>query len=329
MSSHDSFCPAWWLNSSHLQTLYPALCRQPPLVSRNRETLITPDEDFLHLDHYDHDPNRPLAILLHGLSGSSNSGYILGLQQALSEQGIASVAMNFRGCSGAPNHLARSYHSGDTEDIDFVYRTLRRRFPNRVFCAVGFSLGGNVLLKWLGEQGDNIALAAAASVCAPLVLSECANRMDSGFSKIYRDRLLTELKEYIHVKRQHLESLGAFDEAKKLHQLGDLSSLNSFWQYDERVVAKLHGFNDACDYYHRCSSRQFLIKIRVPSLLIQAIDDPFMTPAILPDTRELAACVTLEIHDSGGHVGFVAAKHGVLPDYWLERRIPAFLTSHL
>lgn len=329
MSFHDSFRPACWLNNQHLQTLYPALCRNPPLLVRTRETLDTPDHDFLDLDHFDHDPNRPLAILLHGLSGSSNSGYILGLQQSLSQQGIASVVMNFRGCSGRPNRLARSYHSGETEDIDFVYRTLRKRFPQRRFCAVGFSLGGNVLLKWLGEQGGNISLAAAATVCVPLVLSECASRMDQGFSKIYRDRLLKELKEYIHNKRRHLESIGALKEAKKLHQLGDLALLNSFWQYDEHVIASLHGFTDAYDYYQRSSARQFLIHIRIPTLLIQAADDPFMTPAVLPEAKELAACVTLEVHDSGGHVGFVAAKHGLQPDYWLERRIPAFLASQL
>ena len=329
MSFRDSFYPAWWLNNQHLQTLYPALCRQPPQLIRVRETLITPDNDFLDLDHYDHDTNRPLAILLHGLSGSSRSGYILGLQQALSQQGIASVVMNFRGCGGTPNRLARSYHSGETEDIDFLYRTLRKRFPQRTLCAVGFSLGGNVLLKWLGEQGANIALAAAATVCVPLVLSECANRMDQGFSRLYRDRLLKELKAYIHDKHRYLEHIGAIAEAEKLHRLGDLSSIRSFWQYDEQVIASLHGFADARDYYCRSSARQFLIDIRVPTLLIQAADDPFMTTAVLPAADELSPCVEIELHPSGGHVGFVSARQGLLPDYWLDQRIPAFLSPLL
>lgn len=329
MSFHDSFRPAWWLNGQHLQTLYPALFRSPPRLFRTRETLVTPDNDLLDIDHYDHDAHAPLVILLHGLSGSSRSGYILGLQQALRKHGMSSVAMNFRGCGGRPNRLARSYHSGETEDIDFLYRTLRKRFPQRPFYVVGYSLGGNVLLKWLGEQGASIDLAAAVSVCVPLVLSECATRMDQGFSRLYRDRLLQELKHYIQDKRQYLARLGAGSEAEKLRQLGDLSSIRSFWQYDDRVVARLHGFGDADDYYRRSSAKQFLIDIRVPTLLIQAADDPFMTPAVIPKPDELSTSIDLELHPRGGHVGFVAAKHGFSVDYWLERRIPAFLYEQL
>jgi len=327
MASLAPFRPAWWLNGQHLQTLYPALCRCPPRLVRRRETLITNDHDFLDLDHYDADHDRPLAILLHGLSGSSNSVYILGLQHALSLHDIASVAMNFRGCSGHPNRLARSYHSGETEDIDFVYRTLRKRYPRRTLYAVGFSLGGNVLLKWLGESGNQLTLAGAASVCAPLVLSECATRMDQGFSRIYRNNLLRELKHYIAEKQRHLEHIGATDEAEKLRELGDLSSIQSFWQYDDRVVARIHGFASAEDYYRRSSAKSFLRTIRVPTLLIQAADDPFMTSAVLPSPAELANSINFELYPRGGHVGFVAARHGVLPDYWLERRIPAFLSQ--
>lgn len=197
---HNAFRPAWWLNSPHLQTIYPAFLRRisPPAGVR-RERLETPDGDFLDLDWIDNG-DRPLAILLHGLAGSSRSGYIQGLQHSLLAAGLASVALNFRGCSGEMNRMARCYHSGETEDIDFLYNTLRRRFPNRAMAAIGFSLGGNVLLKWLGEQGDKLELSAAVAVSVPLLLNECADKLDRGFSKLYRDYLLRELKQYMRVK---------------------------------------------------------------------------------------------------------------------------------
>ena len=322
------FRPAWWLRNPHLQTLYPALLRKPAPLNRKRERLTTPDGDFLDLDWYG-DARSVVAILMHGLSGSSGSGYILGLQTALHEQGLTSVAMNFRGCSGESNRLARCYHSGETEDIDFVYRSLRQRYPKADFLAVGFSLGGNVLLKWLGEQGAAVSLKAAVAVSVPLVLSECATRLDNGFSRIYRKYLLDELKQYVRLKHRYLLKIGARAEAEKLAQLGDLSGIRSFWQYDDRVVARLHGFVDAHDYYRRASSRQFLPSIRVPTLLIQAQDDPFMTRAVLPSTEELSSQVSLEVYPGGGHVGFVAGYKSFKPHYWLDHRIPEFLQNHL
>jgi predicted alpha/beta-fold hydrolase len=326
--TQHAFQPAWWLKSPHIQTLYPALLRKALPIKRIRERLWTPDKDFIDLDWYG-DDKTSLVILLHGLSGSSESGYILGLQQALLTQGFSSVAMNFRGCSGEPNYLARSYHSGETEDIDFVYQTLRQRHPKTALAAVGFSLGGNVLLKWLGEQGKNAHLCAAVAVSVPLVLSECASRLDKGFSKIYRKHLLDELKHYIHKKRDYLTSKGHSSEADKLRQLGDLSSISSFWQYDDQVVARLHGYKDATDYYNRSSSRQFLSAIQTPTLIIHAQDDPFMTAAVVPDASELSSQIELEIYPHGGHVGFIAGQKWLHLDYWLDRRIPTFLQSWL
>jgi predicted alpha/beta-fold hydrolase len=323
-----TFKPAWWLKNRHLQTLYPALLRKissPPL---RRERLITPDHDFIDLD-WCGEGDKPVVILLHGLSGSSQSGYIKGLQHILLTHDFRSVALNFRGCSGEPNHSARCYHSGETEDIHFLYQTLREREPNTALAVIGFSLGGNVLLKWLGEQGDKLSLFAAVAVSVPLVLSTCATKLDYGFSKIYRANLLTELKDYIHNKLQHLEKLGLQHEAEKITQLGDLSKIKSFWEYDDLVVAKLHGFKNAHDYYHRSSSRQFLKKIVVPTLMIQALDDPFMMPEVLPSLEELSPHVQLEITPAGGHVGFVGGQIPFKPLYWLEQRIPEFLFDKL
>ena len=325
MFIQTAFKPAWWLRNAHLQTVYPALFRKSSVpINRKRERLNTADNDFIDLD-WCGEGDKPLVILLHGLTGSSCSSYILGLQNVLLKQGMRSVTLNFRGCSGEPNQLARGYHSGDTGDIDFVYRTLRQREPETSMAVVGFSLGGNVLLKWLGEQGDKVSLAAAVAVSVPLVLARCATKLDHGYSKIYRNKLLRELKLYIRGKQRHLEKIGDHHEAGKIHQIGDLSTIKSFWQYDDRVVARLHGFKNVDHYYQLSSSRQYLNKIKIPTLLIQAIDDPFMTKSVIPEPEELSSSVNLEVTAGGGHVGFVSGNIPFKPRYWLEQRIPEFL----
>ncbi|MGR8935603.1 MAG: hydrolase [Gammaproteobacteria bacterium] len=321
-----AFKPAWWLSNPHMQTLWPALCRRYPFPRRTRETLATSDGDFVDLDWYGQAP-APIVILLHGLSGSSRSKYILGMQEALGKCGFRSVALNFRGCGGRPNHTARCYHSGDTEDLDYLYRWLKAKEPATPLAAVGFSLGGNVLLKWLGEQGGSVDLFAAAAVSVPLQLNLCADRMDSGFSRLYRNRLLNELKDYVRHKCLHLRRKGACGEVEKLERLGDLSALRSFWDYDDHVVAKLYGFRDVHDYYQQSSSRQYLKKIRIATLIVQARDDPFMTPAVIPGESELSPSVRLEITLGGGHVGFISGTVPGRPHYWLEQRIPAFLAA--
>lgn len=329
MLTKTTFKPAWWLSNSHLQTMYPALLRKEPNPPEyRRERLTTPDHDFIDVD-YCGVGNQPLVILIHGLTGSSQSGYIKGLQSALFKQGLRSAALNFRGCSGSSNNRARCYHSGETEDIHFLYQTLRLREPETPLGVVGFSLGGNVVLKWLGEQGDRLALFAAVAVSVPLLLGVCATKLDNGFSKFYRVNLLNELKTYMQIKVQHLDSIGQPQEAMKIKALGDLSGISSFWQYDDRVVAKLHGFNDVHDYYRRSSSRQYLKSISVPTLLIQAIDDPFMTKEVLPVLNELSSCVHLEFSQHGGHVGFISGIVPFRPRYWLDQRIPEFLLGYV
>jgi predicted alpha/beta-fold hydrolase len=325
MRFNTTFKPAWWLSNSHLQTLYPALFRKVPNPPEyHRERLTTPDHDFIDID-YCGTGNQPLIMLVHGLTGSSQSGYIKGLQTVLLKQGLRSVAINFRGCSGSSNNRARCYHSGETEDLDFLYKTLRRREPETPMAAVGFSLGGNVLLKWLGEQEDRLNLFAAVAVSVPFLLGVCATKLDSGFSKFYRLNLLRELKIYMEIKRQHLKNIGEQKEVDKIQALGDLSNIDSFWQYDDRVVAKLHGFKDVHDYYQRSSSRQYLKAITVPTLLIQSVDDPFMTKEALPELIELSPQVQLELTRHGGHVGFISGSIPFRPQYWLEQRITEFL----
>ena len=181
------------------------------------------------------------------------------------------------------------------------------------------------MLKWLGEQGSHVSLFAAVAVSVPLVLSVCATKLDNGFSRVYRMNLLRELKHYMRMKQRYLELAGNRQEAEKVRQLGDLSAIESFWQYDDRVIAKLYGFKDVHDYYRCSSSRQFLKKITVPTLLIQADDDPFLTPEVLPAGDELSCNVHVEVTRGGGHVGFVSGCMPFKPQYWLEQRIPEFL----
>jgi predicted alpha/beta-fold hydrolase len=329
MLIETTFKPAWWLSNAHLQTIYPALMRKlSVLIGLKRERLITPDNDFIDID-WCGEGNQPLIILLHGLSGSTQSGYIRGLQQALLSKGFRTVALNFRGCSGELNYSARCYHSGETEDIHFLYQWLREREPETPIGAVGFSLGGNVLLKWLGEQGNQLSLFAAVAVSVPLVLSICATKLDTGFSKFYRKILLSELKEHVEEKKLHLERLGNFQEVKRIEKLGDISDIESFWQYDDRVVARLHHFKDVHDYYLRSSSRQFLKSIAITTLLIQALDDPFMTEEVIPNLDELSPTIQLEITQGGGHVGFIGGYIPFKPSYWLDQRIPEFFEQQL
>lgn len=329
MQIQSSFKPAWWLKNPHLQTIYPALFRKKFSQKEVwREKLITPDKDFIDIDFCGRG-TQPLVILLHGLTGSSESGYIQGLQQRFLKQGLRSAVLNFRGCSGYSNNLARCYHSGDTEDIDFLYQTLRQREPDTPIAVVGFSLGGNVLLKWLGEQGDKLSLFCAISVSVPFVLSECATKLDSGFSRVYRGNLIKELKEYLQFKYDHLIESGLVTEAEKISQLGDVSAITSFWQYDDQVVAKLHGYLSAEDYYQKSSSRQFIKDIALPTLLIQSKDDPFMTKNVIPLHDEVSSSVTMEITEGGGHVGFVSGINPFKPCYWLEQRIPEYIFIQL
>ncbi len=319
----SSFKPAWWLTNRHLQTLWPTLFRWLEAPPIRHESITTPDGDFLELSWCGQ--RGPLVIILHGLTGSYRSHYVRGLQWTLLKQDWHSVVLNFRGCGKKINHSWRCYHSGETGDLNFLYQWLRDRLPAIPMAAVGYSLGGNVLLKWLGEQGRNVDLFAACAVSVPLELAKCADAMDVGLSRLYRNRLLKELKEYMQRKVRDLECLGNIRDANRIRKLGDLTDIRSFWEYDDRVVAALYPFRDVHDYYRRCSSRSYLAKIKVPTLLIHARDDPFMTSDVIPAARETSAHVVVEISERGGHVGFVENKFPMKPGYWLERRIPEFL----
>jgi len=316
-----SFKPAPWLPGPHLQTLWPALTRRWSGTHYRRKRLILDDGDFLDLD-WGPAHDGPLVVILHGLEGSSRSGYVGGLMRVLAHRHWQGVVMHFRGCGGEPNRLARSYNAADTGDLARVMDRLAGRWPHRALYVVGFSLGGNVLLKWLGETPDDglpPGLRAAVAVSVPFLLGVAARCLDRGFSRLYQAHLLRHLRASYRRKFSRLAG-GPVD-------LTALTGLKNFFDFDDRVTAPLHGFDGAEHYYRVGSCRPWLRHISRPTLLIQARDDPFMDASVIPDPATLSPAVILEVHERGGHVGFVEGLPW-RPDYYLERRIPAFLAAH-
>lgn len=323
MILESSYTPAWWLPGPHLMTVFAALARRTRPPPTKRERLELPDGDFLDLDWGEttRDSNAPLILVLHGLEGSIESPYASGMMDALAQAGFAPALLHFRGCSGEPNRLARAYHSGETEDLRWVLARCRERFPRRAIGAVGFSLGGNVLLKYLGEEGARTPIAAAVAVSAPMRLAPCAQRLETGFSRVYDRRLLETLKHKVADKQKRgIVKLAVGPE--------ELRRLRSLREFDEHVTAPLHGFAGAEDYYARSSSAPHLSRISVPTLIVHAADDPFMTPAVIPSSAELGSSVTLELSARGGHVGFVSGPPRA-PRYWLDERVPAYFSGQL
>lgn len=326
----ETFAPAPGFGNPHLQTLWGPLWRTKPVITHQRERLWLKDGDFVDLDwHGTPLAHAPVVLVLHGLTGSSGSHYVLGLQTALATQGGTSVALNWRGCSGEPNLLTRSYHSGASEDLAEVVAQLRAKHPLAPLYAVGYSLGGNVLLKYLGESGSDSGLHGAVAVSVPFRLDQCADRIGMGFSKVYQAHFMREMLAYLKLKQHRFQHDAKHEGLATLAKLGSVKSLSkmrTFWEFDDRVTAPLNGYLNVEDYYRRASSRYFLGTIDTPTLIIQSVDDPFVFKHSIPDASELSASTQLELHAKGGHVGFFGGS-ARKPDYYLERRIPQWLSG--
>jgi predicted alpha/beta-fold hydrolase len=319
----SKFKPAWWLKNSHLQTLWPALCRREikdlPL---ERERLELADGDFIDLDWVgDKDREGPLVLMLHGLEGSIESHYSKGMLQTITNAGWRGVFMHFRGCSGEPNRLPRGYHSGETGDLQFVVRILQDRPNNQTIAAIGVSLGGNVLLKWLGETGAKNPLKAAIAISVPFELRKAASRITVGFSRFYQWYFIKCLRDRLTLKFN--------EKPSTVWNLDQINQIDTMYEFDEKITAPLHGFSGAEEYYATSSSRQYIRGIRIPTLILHAKDDPFMSEDVIPQDDELSPLVQLEVTEGGGHVGFISGSVPWRPEYWLETRAPAFLREHL
>lgn len=319
MIRRSDFLPAGGLSNRHLQTILASIAlRQHPRLPLRRQTVDLPDGDFVHVDWTDGD--GPIVVILHGLEGSSRSRYAGALMAAVQAAGWRAALVHFRGCSGEPNRLQRSYHAGETGDIDFVVRQIRAEHPGVPLAGAGYSLGGNVLLKYLGETGADCPLGSAVAVSVPFDLQEAAATVSRGFSRFYSRMLVGKMRR--RLRRQ-------FRGRETPAPLRRLGHLRTFYEFDDQVTAPLHGFADAAAYYRWCSSRRYLAAIRVPTLIIHALDDPFISPAGVPREDELGARVTLEISERGGHVGFLAGPAPWRLHNWLEPRIVRFLAPFL
>lgn len=316
----------WWLPGGHAQTVYASLCAPRPKVAYRRERWETPDGDFIDLDwvegrgsRVDGGANAPLVALFHGLEGSSRSHYAVALMAAARDAGWRGVVVHFRGCGGEPNRLPRAYHSGDAHEIDWIARRLRERHAPGSFFAAGVSLGGNALLKWLGESGADARAAVnqAAVASAPLDLMAAGDALGKGLNLFYARHFLATLKP------KALAKLVAHPE---LYDAALVRASRTLRDFDNCVTAPLHGFRDTDDYWTRASSKPWLGRIAVPTLVINARNDPFLPHCALPARHEVAPAVTLEQPDEGGHVGFVG---GLFPGNldWLPRRMMSFFSE--
>ena len=297
-----------FLSHPHVQTVLGSW-RRVPRPAWRRERIELADGDFLDVDHVDAADASVHVLVLHGLGGSSDAPYVRGVVQALSAAGYGVSALNFRGCSGEPNRLARAYHSGETGDLLLVAERLRAAHPGRRLYAVGFSLGGNALLKAMGEGGDNVPFAGALSVCAPLDLAICSAYLDDGAWFAYRQYLLFALRRMVKLKRRVLEGVIDVNRAR---------ASQTFREYDDAVTAPIHGFAGVDDYYARSSARQYLAGVRRPTVILHAADDPFMPMAVVPRADELSPSVQLVVSGQGGHVGFVGRAADGGRGWWLD-----------
>ncbi|HEX4936258.1 MAG TPA: hydrolase [Gemmatimonadaceae bacterium] len=325
-ASTSPYRPAWWLANPHLSTMWGKFVRTRPALDARVERWETPDADFVDVVRTAAaTETAPTFLLLHGLEGTPRSHYAAGTLHEAQRQGWQANLLLFRSCSGEPNRAARSYHSGETTDLQFAVERLLGERPHAPLVLAGVSLGANVLLKWLGERGAGVAshVAAAVAVSTPFDLARSCAHIDSGFARVYAWNFLRTLKAKALEKiRQHP---GIADPAR-------VTAATSLWSFDDAYTSVVHGFIDAADYYYRSSSIRYLHDVRVPTLLLSAKDDPFHPPEVLDDVARIAdgnPSLHLEVTERGGHVGFVEGRHPGRTSYYLERRLAEFANAQL
>jgi uncharacterized protein len=325
MSSKPTYRPAWWVPGPHLRTLWGRLARRAHRLPVRAERWTTPDDDVLELRRLAAPPGAPRLVLFHGLEGGAHSHYVANFFEEAARRGWGMDLVLFRGCNGELNRARRFYHSGETEDAAFAVERIAREYPESPLVLAGVSLGGNVLLKYLGERGDALppAVRAAGAVSVPFDLARGCRHIQRGFSRVYERHFLKTLRAKALAKLGRYPDL--FDRAR-------LDRASTLWDFDDVVTAPVHGFRDAQDYYARSSSIGFLDRIRVPTLLVSAEDDPFLPREVLDDVRAIARAnpaLTLDFVKRGGHVGFVSGTLPWRPHWWAEWRVLDFLSQHV
>lgn len=320
----SEFEPPWWAQNRHVQTIWPRFFQRRAKIDTHQQRLDLPDGDFVNLA-WTNRPENPkgIIILFHGLEGSVKSHYANDLMAFMKNQGWWPVLMHFRGCGGEHNSLPRAYHSGDTDDALFFLEWLQSSFTDLPKIGIGFSLGGNMLLKLLGENSQQTILNGAVSVSPPMRLEQCSESINKGFSQFYQRHLMKSMKSNLMAKMAKLDypvSLGLTPAVA--------SNLKTFEQFDNVVTAPLHGFLGAADYYAKCSAAQFLIEIKTPTLILHSEDDPFMNSQVVPKPHELSPMVRCELSQKGGHVGFMQGTPRK-PVIWFHQRINDFANQIL
>lgn len=319
---HSTYrAPAWlrWpgVSAGHAQTILAAKLTPCPRVKYRRERWTTPDEDFIDVDFVDSpSPTAPIVVMFHGLEGSSRSHYAQALMHTLQRHGWMGAIPHFRGCSGEANRTRRAYHSGDAAEIDWIMHRFQAQYPNRKLYVAGISLGGNALLRWLGESSRQAQFVTrAAAVSAPLDLMAGGHALSRGFNHTVYTRLFlhTLKKKTLRKTQQH----PGLVNAQALRRARDL------YEFDNLYTAPVHGYLNTEDYWQRASAKTVLRQIQVPTLILNARNDPFLPAQHLPHAHEVAPCVRLEQPDEGGHVGFVT---GAFPGRlnWLPQRLLHF-----
>lgn len=323
MASEIIYSPAWWIPGGHLQTLWGKLFRRQPIAATVLERWDTPDGDFVEVHRLSARPGTPRLLILHGLEGTVRSHYAQGLLNEAARRGWGADLLIFRSCGTELNRTRRFYHSGETSDARFALERITREYDASPLGVVGVSLGGNVLLKFLGERGTDLPsqLRAAAAISVPFDLARSSRRIDRGLSRFYQRFFLNSLKDKARAKARKFPDIAPPDKISGLRTLED---------FDDLITGPLHGFENAQDYYRRSSSLPFLKHIRLETLLLSALDDPMLPPAVLDEVREIARdnpYLHPEFVDSGGHAGFIAGSRPWRPFYYAEYRVGQFFAE--
>lgn len=318
----EAYVAPAWLPGGHLQTIYTHVFIQVPRVEYRRERLELPDGDFLDFDWVDGEPGAPVMVLFHGLEGSSDSRYARDLMNTVKQHKWNGVVAHFRGTSGESNRLPRAYFAGDSEEIARILSHVKTRYPDVPLYAVGVSLGGNALLKWLGESGESAKawVERAAAISAPLDLTAAGNALDQGFNRyVYTAVFLRTLKAKALSKAERFP--GTLDAES-------IGAASTFREFDTLVTARLHGFRDAEDYWLKVSSKPWLKSITVPTLVINAKNDPFLPAWALPTDAEVSPAVTLLQPETGGHASFPSGPFPGNMDWIPYRLMEHFVALH-
>ena len=314
------FNQAWWLPGGHLQTIWSNLRKRRISIPLVRERLNLPDGDFLDLNWTQFEEKAPIVLVLHGLEGSINSNYAKGMLAALKHFGLNGVFMHFRGCSEEHNKSIRSYHAGETNDLDYVVKILKQRYPLTPIGVIGFSLGGNVLLKYLGETQKDNPISCAVAISVPFLLNRFSDKIQKGVSSVYQKYFLSLLRKKMIRKAKHINL--PID-------VTHLDRVYNFWDFDNLITAKLFGFKDAEEYYRKSSSFYYLSNIKQKTLIIHAKNDPFLPLDAIPDRGQLPDNVQIKFYQGGGHVGFITGNSPWKPKYWLEEQLPSYMYANL